>query len=81
MRMRWKAAAMMLTVLAAVAGCGQDATAPDAAAVRPRFDVDIPISEWTDSVPGDTVFGGYYGSGHRADSGEGDGNDTTTTNP
>lgn len=78
MRMRWKAAAMMLTVLAGVAGCSQDATAPDAAAVRPRFDANFPISEWADSIPGDTVFGGYYGSGHRTDSG---GNDSTTTNP
>jgi hypothetical protein len=67
MRIRWKAAALILPVLAGLVGCGRDATAPNASAARPRHD--IVIIEWPDSsgMMPDTVAGdgGYYGSGHR----------------
>ena len=53
MRMRWRAAAAALPVLA---GCGPDAAQPLEPAAAPVLDA-MPESA------GDT--GGYYGSGHR----------------
>ena len=63
MKMRWKAAVMILPLAAVLAGCTQDATAPSARPAAPSFDGIEP----GDGLPGDTIFGdgGYYGSGHR----------------
>jgi hypothetical protein len=69
MRIRWKAAALILPVLAALAGCGRDVTTPDATEIRALHDDLYPPPEWPDSsgAQPDTVFGDtpYHGSGHR----------------
>ncbi len=62
MKMRWKAAAMILPLAAVLAGCTQDATEPSARPAAPSFDGTAPGT----FIPGDTIDeGGYYGSGHR----------------
>ena len=55
MRVQWRAAAMVLPVLAALAACGRDAAQPLEPAAVPVLDA-LP-----DSIGGN---GGYYGSGH-----------------
>lgn len=63
MKMRWKAAALILPLAAVLAGCTQDATEPAARPAAPSFDEYDPY----DGFPSDTINGdgGYYGSGHR----------------
>ena len=63
MKMRWKAAAVVLPLAAVLAGCTQGATEPAARPAAPSLDE---LAPW-DGMPYDTVYddGGYYGSGHR----------------